>query len=376
MIRAEVILYSMKKYRIAERRRAIERGMKFVYSAASDPQTFDDYGHDLLLFFQVIAATAEDAKLREAARKMGRERARAWRRDYPALPDEVDADIVAHMVFGSSAADRLGVTDARLKSMIRRAASRFSARDYYSFDPVTEPPPSDVPKDCPCGESHKRGESICAARKKPLDIESRYSVWCIALARSYAGDRYGIRLGARFADVIKWLPVMRPYRGRENGINAVFNDCVYAVTHVVYTLNGYGVYNLSPDMLPDEFEFLKENQKEAIALKDADMMGEFLDALQSFGLSDSDPLIRAGMDFLLSEQNADGSWGDVKDIAFNRYHATWTAIDGLREYRWRGQGLSFPKLKPALKRCAKNSRTMKNSIVMKNSSALIKAASL
>src|SRR6185503_15299100 len=102
----------MKKYRIAERRRAIERGMKFIYGAASDPQIFDDYGHDLVLFFQIIAATAEDAKLRGAARRMGRERARAWRRDYPALPDETDADIVAHMVFGSSAADRLGVTDA------------------------------------------------------------------------------------------------------------------------------------------------------------------------------------------------------------------------------------------------------------------------
>src|SRR4051794_40722552 len=98
----------MKKYRIAERKRAIERGMDFIYRMASDPQVFDVYGHDLLLCFQIIASTAEDAKLREAARKMGRERARQWRRDYPALPDEMDADTIAHMVFGSSAAERLG----------------------------------------------------------------------------------------------------------------------------------------------------------------------------------------------------------------------------------------------------------------------------
>ncbi|HKS42066.1 MAG TPA: hypothetical protein VJX74_15730 [Blastocatellia bacterium] len=345
----------MKKYRIAERRRAIERGMDFIYRVASDAQIFDDYGHDLLLFFNIIAQTAQDGRLRATARKMGRERARQWRRDYSALPSEMDADTVAHMVFGSSAADGLGVRNAAFKSGICRAARRFSAKDYFSFDPSTEPPPSDVPKYCDCGESNSRGQTVCASCRKPLCMESRYSVWCVALARSFAGDRYGARLGARLADVIKWLPVMRPYRGRENGKNEDFNDSVYAVTHVVYTLNGYGVYNLSPVWLADEFEFLKANQQEAIALKDADMLGEFLDALQSFGLTDNDPLIRAGIDFLLSEQNADGSWGDKNDDAFNRYHATWTAIDGLREYRWQGEGLSFPRLKSVLERAAKDS---------------------
>ena len=34
---------------------------------------------------------------------------------------------------------------------------------------------------------------------------------------------------------------------------------------------------------------------------------------------------------------------------YMRYHATWTAIDGLRDYGWR-TGLSFPDLKPLLTR--------------------------
>jgi len=39
------------------------------------------------------------------------------------------------------------------------------------------------------------------------------------------------------------------------------------------------------------------------------------------------------MEYLLSTQNPYGSWGDMKtrDI-YLRYHPTWTANDGLRDY--------------------------------------------
>jgi hypothetical protein len=45
--------------------------------------------------------------------------------------------------------------------------------------------------------------------------------------------------------------------------------------------------------------------------------------------------MRSGFDFLLSRQNPDGSWGITKTTDIDRrYHSTWTAVDGLREYRW------------------------------------------
>jgi hypothetical protein len=184
---------------------------------------------------------------------------------------------------------------------------------------------------------------------------NRYEVWCYALMITYNSDRFGVRAGAPYADVIKWLPRMRPYRGRENGSNPDFIDTVYAITHLVYTLNDYSVYNLPPRLLPQEFEFLKANLKEAIAMEDPEMLGEFLDCLKSFGLKDSHKLIRMGMDYLLSQQNPDGSWGDVEaaEDIYLIYHSTWTAIDGLRDYAWRGEGLSFPKLKPLLEQWAK-----------------------
>jgi hypothetical protein len=178
---------------------------------------------------------------------------------------------------------------------------------------------------------------------------NRYRLWYDALIATYNCERVRVSVGASFRDVLKWLPVMRPYRGRENGDNPDFYDCLYAVTHVVYTLNDYSQYQLSPRWLPEEHAFLKTNLREAVATQDPDMMGEFLDSLRSFGLADTHPLIRTGIRFLLARQNPDGSWGEMNEHdIYYRYHPTWTAIDGLRQYAWRGQRLSFPRLKAML----------------------------
>ena len=183
---------------------------------------------------------------------------------------------------------------------------------------------------------------------------TRYGVWYDALIRIYSSERFGVNLGARYSDVIKWLPTMRPYRGWEDERNPEFYDMVYAVTHIVYTLNDYSVYRLSPRWLPQEFAFLKKSLNEAIKIEDPDMVGELLDSLKAFGLRETHPLIRRGVEYLLSCQNSDGSWGDAEaEETYKRYHPTWTAIDGLREYKWKRVGLSFPELRPLLKRWAK-----------------------
>src|SRR5439155_26188633 len=91
------------------------------------------------------------------------------------------------------------------------------------------------------------------------------------------------------------------------------------------------------------------NLEKMIVMEDPETVGEFLDSLRSFGLSENHRLIRIGMDYLLSVQNPDGSWGDTEaDDIYLRYHPTWTAIDGLRAYAWSGLRLSFPELAPFL----------------------------
>ena len=183
-------------------------------------------------------------------------------------------------------------------------------------------------------------------------MRTRYDVWYDALVTAYTGDHYGVTLGAHYADVLKWLPVLRPYDVVGRGTDTEFMDAVYAVTHVVYTLDDFWTYRLDPRLLPREYQFLRAGLPKAVAARDADMLGEIMDSLKSFGLGDSDRLIRKGTEFLLAHQNRDGSWGDVGDDAYDRYHATETAVNGLCQYALRREGLSLPEAEPLLKRWA------------------------
>jgi hypothetical protein len=335
------------------RRRAARRGLKFIYRVARVRENFADYGSDLLSCFYFISTTSRDPELRRDARRMGAERARRWRRDHAELAPDAGVDDILDFIYGSYAARGLGVGTRLAKSRIVEAAARFTSRDFLSFDPCVEPPPTDVPQQCECGVWNARGRKTCSACRRRLEMMSRYAVWYDALMRTYSAARYGVSLGAAYADVLKWLPSMRPYRGSEAGSNEDFYDTVYAVTHLVYTLNDYSRPRLSPRWLPPEFAFLKANLHEAMEAQDPEMVGEFLDSLRAFGLSDDHARIRAGVEYLLARQNADGSWGDCDDgDIYARYHTTWTAVDGLREYRWRGVGLSFPEVKRFLRRCA------------------------
>ncbi len=341
------------------RSRAVRRGLQFIYRTSLDTYNFAQYGSDYLWCFYTLSEALSDTRLRSLARRMGHERARRWRLLHPGLPSNADASTVADYAFGSDAADSLGVRDARMKEAIRNAASYYGARAFLLFDPKTEPPPGDVPDRCDyCHASNTRGVTTCGGCKRALRMRTRQDVWYDALITAYSGEHYGVTLGASYREVLRWLPTLRPYvaAGGVAGNNE-FYDTVYAITHVVYTLNDYGLYRLNPGWLPQEFQFLRENMDVAIRLKDADMLGEFMDSLRAFGLETDDPLMRRGMEYLLESQNPDGSWGNPteKDI-YLRYHPTWNAVAALSEYAWRGERLNRPELKPLLESWASENR--------------------
>ncbi|MBV9210360.1 MAG: hypothetical protein JOZ52_07010 [Acidobacteria bacterium] len=345
----------MRKTKSIESRRAIKRGMDFIYRMACDPQIFADYGSDLLACFYFISNTSQDPALRRLASRMGRERARQWRSNYAVLPPDADADTIVDLIYGSDSAERFKLTNKSLREQIRQAAGRFKAADFLYFDPRAEPPPLDVPHECACGWWNVRGRKRCSNCKKQLVMMTRYRVWYECLIIAYGIARYGITGTEPYSDLLKWLPTLRPYPKIDYEDEPDFYDAVYAASHIVYTLNNYSVYQLSPKWLPQEFEFLKASLKEAIAMDDPEMTGEILDSLRAFGLKQTHRLIDEGTDYLLSAQNADGSWGEIDDEnIYGRYHSTWTAIDGLREYAWRGKGLSFPELKPLLRELQRN----------------------
>ncbi|MGA9996937.1 MAG: hypothetical protein WBP93_16075 [Pyrinomonadaceae bacterium] len=336
----------MRTGKLTDRELAVRRGVDFLYSFACNPENFAECGSDLTYWFHFIATRDKNAELRRVARKMGKERARQWRLDNPKIPADADAETIYDLIFGNDTADRLGLPDNKIKERLRRAALKFPVSDYLSFDPAVEPPPRDVPEQCKCGLWNKRGRKVCRRCKKRLKMMTRYAVWYDALIRTYIATCYGVSLGASYSETLKWLPVMRPYRASGKPSHPEFYDTVYAITHVVYTLNDYDKYRLSPEWLPQEFSFLKANLKEAIALDDPEMVGEIVDTLKSFGMEDDHRLIHAAMKYLLSKQNADGTWGDTdaEDVYAN-YHATLCAAGGLMNCVWHGERLSLPKLK-------------------------------
>ena len=344
----------MASYEVRARQAAIERGMEFIYGIAQKPRHFSRCSDDLLYFFYHVALTARDRKLRNTARQMGEESFSRWRNKYQTLPADANPDMIIDYFHADSTAEQFGVRNKNLKRQIRGAAKCFTAADFLWFDPLKESPAYDVPELCDnCDGWNARGRKRCSWCRRKLTMMTRYQVWYYSLIRAYCAAISGITLGATYADVLKWLPTLRPYPNPTSAANPDFADSIYAISHIVYTLNDYGRFRLSPRWLPEEYEFLRAHVADAIALDDPDMTGEMLDSLMAFGLDDRDKVIRNGIDFLLSRQNRDGSWGDINtNDLYCKYHPTWSAIDGLREFAWRGERVKFPSLLPMLKQWA------------------------
>src|SRR5258705_2670773 len=339
---------------IVSRETSIKRGLDFIYRVASTTDCFDSYGCLLICCFALVGATSRDARLRQLARSRAQKLAQRWGRAHPRVPPEASPDLVLDFVLVRYALSRIGLRDVVLNAQMRTAAKRFSAQDLLGFNPVTEPPANDLSYECDCGLKNQRGRTFCKKCRRRLEIQSRYRVWMRALASTYVSGRCGILFGASYLDVLKWLPTMRPYPVGAGESVEFLRDAIYAVTHIVYTLNDYGTYRLRPGWLPQEFAFLKMNVAAACERKDPELLGELLDSLKAFGLRDTHPLIIRGTEYLLEAQNEDGSWGDPDEESIpSRCHTTWTAIDGLRNYAWRGERLSRPQLKTMLKQSAR-----------------------
>ena len=275
---------------------------------ADDQRAFAADGEDLLLFYYEMSVTSADASLRRLAAARGHELALRWFGLHPVVPAGASPDALLMLAGGAWVSERFGVPAGGLRKAIRRAAPAYSAKDFLGFDAALGPPPS------------------------ILSVKARYDMWCDALITAYTGDLIGARFGATYAQVIRWLPAMRPYPPPV--MQSEFDAVTYSITHAIYTLNRYNVYAVDRDCLGPEFTWLTGHLPDVIRLKDAETTGEFLDTLRSFGMTDADAPVRAGVEFLLSAQNADGSWGDPNGTdTYTRYHSTWTAIDGLREYR-------------------------------------------
>ncbi|HLW53193.1 MAG TPA: hypothetical protein VKW06_10155 [Candidatus Angelobacter sp.] len=297
---------------VEDRQKAVDRALDFVQAVASSDANLSRFGSDLLWCFYSISHTSRDRRLGAKAARMGREAAERWRRLHPHVPADVSAGGVYDLLAGAYAAERFGFPDDQFKDELRLAAARFKAKDFLGFDAAREPPPLDDPR--------------------------RYDIFTDALIRSFFGEAYGIPLGARYREVLRWLPSLRPYEGHDEGMEF---DAFYTVTHAIYTLNRYHESRIEPSLIPDEIAFVRRKLDAAMEDEDPEMVAEALDCLKAAGFA-RDPQVRRGMKYLVTTQRADGAWAGDPDDLYTQYHSAWAAIDGLRDYRFHGEISKLP----------------------------------
>src|SRR5579872_995449 len=122
-------------YTSRDRDVAVERGLIFIESVASNPKHFSAIGHDILFCFYTISSTAKDEHLREMARRMGQAHARQWRNEHSTPPTGSAEDLYLFVLGENSAEHLLGINDASVKHHAEEVAARFSAVDFFGFDP-------------------------------------------------------------------------------------------------------------------------------------------------------------------------------------------------------------------------------------------------
>ncbi len=331
-------------YLAKARERASRAGMQFIKYLARHKDIRSYMGSAILEFCRSLVTSSGDRYLRKEAARLGKLCFDTWRSENRSLPSNDDPLTIVEYVRIYGAAECLGLQPPGIKWRIMKVAKKFGPREYLGYDPRVEAPPSNLPDWCECGAVNLPGKKRCERNqcRARLTWKSPYRTWCLALTSAYCGERYGVPLGARYRDVLRGLPLMRPY---PNSRHVDFYDAIYTVTHIIYTLNDYGRFRLVPDWLPWEYEFLKRNLKIAVIKSDPDMVGEIIDSLRAFGIDDNNKLLKLGYDFLLDTQSADGSWGrwDWESL-YTGFHSTWAAIDGLRSYQWTGPRLLFPRL--------------------------------
>ncbi len=259
-----VVVQTRSDQRLARaRQRAVLKGMQFIASACVQEDVLLYLGTSLLYSLGSLARTAADADLRTWARTLGRHAFRVWEQACLAHADPDDSDWVGEAVRGYAAGTSLGLRRDSMRPYLRRAARKFDSTTMIGFDAHVGPPP-------------------CTQR-------GAYRTWCVGLTSAWCGEGFGVPLGVRYGAVLRWLPRMRDYHLAWNGEPGTFEEVAYAVTHVVYTLNDYGRWLLDPRWLPTEYLFLRGALPVALELGNADLVGELLDSLRAFGVTDADP---------------------------------------------------------------------------------------
>jgi len=310
--------------------RCVERGLDFIESFASERKNLDSFAADIIFLFHHISETTDIPKIRQSALQKGKRAAECWRK-IQRVPRK-SYQLICTLIAEQAASD-LGCRDELFRQRLHRKLSEQVIMDVLGFDPRLEPPPQDLTDDCKhCGVINQRGRYFCQNCRKKLEIISKYDVWLNALVVTHHLKVNNLLGKELYAETIKWMTKMRPYPKANPMINNEAWEAVYAVTHVIFTLNDYGQKKLSQCGLEAESYYLKKALAPTLQGKDCDLLGECVESLIALGLSRNGRVLKSAVHYLENSQNPDGSWGALDIGPHQRMHTTWTAMDAIRSY--------------------------------------------
>jgi len=114
--------------------------------------------------------------------------------------------------------------------------------------------------------------------------------------------------------------------------HGTFADHAYLATHTAFVLSDFARLELSPEDLGPLYGYLRSEFPSAIRYGSLELIAEFVDVFRILGFDDRDDMVCQGTRFLLDRQLPNGGWGGWEDgNAYDQIHATWVAVDALRD---------------------------------------------
>ena len=229
---------------------------------------------------------------------------------------------------------------------LRSAVASHSAEDILRFDATRFHNTLPTQSYClPCGEFQKGSKGgVCPNEGcgKLLTAEDDFEFLCESLVWTSLFSELGLNpvqtadAEVSFECILRLIKCMRPYRSLETrGIDSFKLQC-YFLTHLTFVLTKWGACPMQPRTLfVEEYLFLMANMDVVIRMDDAELVGEFLQALHILAVPHSSAVMQKGYHYLLSHERKGtmrGNWVQSSAPFYQKYHAAYCGIIGLAEF--------------------------------------------
>jgi hypothetical protein len=354
--------FALTNYRIKSSLRSISHLLLCV--ERSKRVEFNFHGGDVIFLLR-NAIFRSHSPIAEAADQAVRAMLNKWNKSKASqLDDDSEPEHVLVFVEAIHAEAEMDLKSNEELSSIRRVIAsvmkQHSIEDFVRFDPSNRKtlPISPVGYCVACGSfadvcsqkickeivkegKESEGSECGAVLERPVDYQHLCEalVWTSVFRDIQIEPMKFADGSCSLADVLKFMPQIRPYKSLQTLGLANFQLQCYFLTHLMFILSGWGAMKLQPVMtyFIEEFLFLTTNLDVVIGLNDPELVGEFLCSLKILGLPDDHLINQRGHLYLLATEKSgaanQGNWLSGGNF-FKKYHTAYCGLIGLKQIKY------------------------------------------